>query len=108
MLKSYISLEHYKNQRCCCTLFLSLFLHLRSDGSLYSALSAMGKQLGSIRRTYSSNKLLKTENKWLLSEWVEVLQAVYVSYNLVTTQSGDHIKALIIVSSAVQDPNICI
>ncbi|TSK34797.1 Toll-like receptor 2 type-1 [Bagarius yarrelli] len=40
---------------------------LSADGSLYSALSAMGKQLGSIRRTYSSKKLLKTENKWLLN-----------------------------------------
>ncbi|MCI4374500.1 hypothetical protein PGIGA_G00006900 [Pangasianodon gigas] len=40
---------------------------LSADGSLYSALSAMGEQLGSIRRTYSSNKLLKTENKWLLN-----------------------------------------
>uniref|UniRef100_A0A3B1JXM8 Si:ch211-113g11.6 n=1 Tax=Astyanax mexicanus TaxID=7994 RepID=A0A3B1JXM8_ASTMX len=40
---------------------------LAADGSLYSALSAMGKQTGSIRRTYSSNKLLKTESKWLLN-----------------------------------------
>ncbi|XP_060776560.1 semaphorin-7A [Neoarius graeffei] len=40
---------------------------LSADGSLYSALSAMGKQLGSIRRTYSSNKLLKTEDKWMLN-----------------------------------------
>ncbi|KAF7708562.1 semaphorin-7A isoform X2 [Silurus meridionalis] len=40
---------------------------LSADGSLYSALSAMGKQLGSIRRTYSSNRLLKSENKWLLN-----------------------------------------
>ncbi|XP_017336826.1 semaphorin-7A [Ictalurus punctatus] len=40
---------------------------LSADGSLYSALSATEKQLGSIRRTYSSNKLLKTENKWLLN-----------------------------------------
>lgn len=39
-----------------------------SDGSLYSALSVAAKQPGSIRRTYSSNKLLKTESKWLLSE----------------------------------------
>ncbi|KAK2854901.1 hypothetical protein Q7C36_006770 [Tachysurus vachellii] len=38
-----------------------------AGGSLYSALSAMGKQPGSIRRTYSTNKLLKTENKWLLN-----------------------------------------
>lgn len=55
--------------------FLFAFFSL-SDGSLYSALSATEKQLGSIRRTYSSNKLLKTENKWLLSEWSEVLQIV--------------------------------
>ncbi|XP_036440091.1 semaphorin-7A isoform X2 [Colossoma macropomum] len=40
---------------------------LSADGSLYSALSAVAKHPGSIRRTYSSNKLLKTESKWLLN-----------------------------------------
>ncbi|XP_036393751.1 semaphorin-7A [Megalops cyprinoides] len=38
---------------------------LSTDGSLYSALSAAGSQPGSIRRTFGSRKLLKTENKWL-------------------------------------------
>ncbi|KAJ8354615.1 hypothetical protein SKAU_G00221820 [Synaphobranchus kaupii] len=38
---------------------------LSADGSLYSALSAVGRQPGSIRRTYGSRKLLKTESKWL-------------------------------------------
>ncbi|KAJ8287997.1 hypothetical protein COCON_G00006560 [Conger conger] len=38
---------------------------LSADGSLYSALSAVGHQPGSIRRTFGSRKLLKTENKWL-------------------------------------------
>ncbi|KAJ8398424.1 hypothetical protein AAFF_G00426790 [Aldrovandia affinis] len=37
---------------------------LSADGSLYSALSTVG-QPGSIRRTFGSRKLLKTENKWL-------------------------------------------
>uniref|UniRef100_A0A3B4C386 Sema domain-containing protein n=1 Tax=Pygocentrus nattereri TaxID=42514 RepID=A0A3B4C386_PYGNA len=40
---------------------------LSTDGSLYSALSAVAKHPGSIHRTYSSNKLLKTESKWLLN-----------------------------------------
>ncbi|XP_066538607.1 semaphorin-7A isoform X2 [Hoplias malabaricus] len=40
---------------------------ISADGSLYSALSAVGKQSGSVRRTYSSSKLLKTESKWLLN-----------------------------------------
>ncbi|XP_026862481.2 semaphorin-7A [Electrophorus electricus] len=39
---------------------------LSADGSLYSALSAVPKQSSSIRRTYSSSKLLKTDSKWLL------------------------------------------
>ncbi|XP_053350950.1 semaphorin-7A [Clarias gariepinus] len=40
---------------------------LSADGSLYSALSATEKQVGTIRRTYSSKKHLKTEDKWLLN-----------------------------------------
>ncbi|XP_030637141.1 semaphorin-7A [Chanos chanos] len=43
------------------------FISLSADGSLYSAMSAVSRQPGSIRRTYSTNKLLKTENKWLLN-----------------------------------------
>lgn len=39
-----------------------------SDGSLYSAMSSVGGQAGSIRRTFGPQKLLKTENVWLLSE----------------------------------------
>lgn len=39
-----------------------------SDGSLYSAMSSVGSHAGSIRRTFGSQKLLKTENVWLLSE----------------------------------------
>lgn len=39
-----------------------------SDGSLYSAMSSMTGHAGSIRRTFGSQKLLKTENVWLLSE----------------------------------------
>ncbi|XP_064207940.1 semaphorin-7A [Anguilla rostrata] len=38
---------------------------LSADGSLYSALSAVGNQPGSIRRIFGSRKLLKTESKWL-------------------------------------------
>ncbi|XP_056617681.1 semaphorin-7A [Triplophysa dalaica] len=40
-------------------------ISLSSDGNLYSALSAANGQAGSIRRTYGSKKLLKTETKWL-------------------------------------------
>lgn len=39
-----------------------------SDGSLYSAMSSTAGHAGSIRRTFGSQKLLKTENIWLLSE----------------------------------------
>uniref|UniRef100_A0A8C8DHK3 Si:ch211-113g11.6 n=1 Tax=Oryzias sinensis TaxID=183150 RepID=A0A8C8DHK3_9TELE len=38
-----------------------------SDGSLYSAMSVAGGQSGSIRRTFGPQKLLKTENVWLLN-----------------------------------------
>ncbi|KAL4646761.1 semaphorin-7A-like isoform X1 [Arapaima gigas] len=38
---------------------------LLADGNLYSALSTAGRQPGSIRRTFGSRKLLKTESKWL-------------------------------------------
>lgn len=38
---------------------------LSADGNLHSALSAAAGQAGSIRRTYGSKKLLKTESKWL-------------------------------------------
>lgn len=102
------------NQSCWCTVLALYVFFSFSDGSLYSALSAMGKQLGSIRRTYSSNKLLKTEDKWMLSEWAEMLQTVLkcakeskqlnVSYNFVTAQSEDHILAFIIGPSAVHEP----
>ncbi|XP_035601875.1 semaphorin-7A-like [Oncorhynchus keta] len=40
---------------------------LSADGNLYSALSAVGRHPGSIRRTYGTQKLLKTETKWLQS-----------------------------------------
>ncbi|XP_028837143.1 semaphorin-7A isoform X2 [Denticeps clupeoides] len=42
-------------------------ISLSADGNLYSALSAVGGQQGSIRRTYGSSKLLRTESKWLLN-----------------------------------------
>ncbi|KAK3550540.1 hypothetical protein QTP70_000015 [Hemibagrus guttatus] len=60
---------------------------LSAGGSLYSALSAMGKQIGSIRRTYSSKKLLKTENKWLLSEWAEYKRHLSTTSNSQTPKS---------------------
>uniref|UniRef100_A0A3Q2YBR8 Si:ch211-113g11.6 n=1 Tax=Hippocampus comes TaxID=109280 RepID=A0A3Q2YBR8_HIPCM len=44
--------------RCC---------RFSSDGSLYSAMSAVGGHVGSIRRTFGPQKLLKTENVWLLN-----------------------------------------
>ncbi|KAM4735699.1 semaphorin-7A isoform 2-T2 [Anableps anableps] len=42
-------------------------VNLPADGSLYSAMSSVGRRAGSIRRTFGSQKLLKTENLWLLS-----------------------------------------
>ncbi|MEQ2269689.1 hypothetical protein XENORESO_008215, partial [Xenotaenia resolanae] len=42
-------------------------INLPADGSLYSAMSSVGGHGGSIRRTFGSQKLLKTENVWLLS-----------------------------------------
>ncbi|XP_016518876.1 semaphorin-7A-like [Poecilia formosa] len=42
-------------------------INLPADGSLYSAMSSVGGHVGSIRRTFGSQKLLKTENIWLLS-----------------------------------------
>jgi len=47
------------------------------DGNLYSALSAVAGQPGSIRRTYGSKKQLKSENKWLLSELTVVIYIVH-------------------------------
>ncbi|XP_069041513.1 semaphorin-7A [Lepisosteus oculatus] len=38
---------------------------LSAEGNLYSALSATGRQGGFIRRAYGSQKLLKSEDKWL-------------------------------------------
>ncbi|XP_051577864.1 semaphorin-7A [Myxocyprinus asiaticus] len=40
-------------------------ISLSAGGNLYSALSAVAGQTGSIRRTYGSKKLLKSESKWL-------------------------------------------
>uniref|UniRef100_A0A3Q1BMB7 Sema domain-containing protein n=1 Tax=Amphiprion ocellaris TaxID=80972 RepID=A0A3Q1BMB7_AMPOC len=40
---------------------------LPADGSLYSAMSSVGGSAGSIRRTFGPQKLLKTENIWLLN-----------------------------------------
>nr|XP_057908764.1 semaphorin-7A isoform X1 [Doryrhamphus excisus] len=42
-------------------------ISLPADGSLYSAMSSVGGHAGSIRRTFGSQKLLKTENIWLLN-----------------------------------------
>uniref|UniRef100_A0A672GRH0 Si:ch211-113g11.6 n=1 Tax=Salarias fasciatus TaxID=181472 RepID=A0A672GRH0_SALFA len=42
-------------------------LSLTADGNLYSAMSSVGSLAGSIRRTFGSQKLLKTENIWLLN-----------------------------------------
>ncbi|KAM9309301.1 semaphorin-7A [Pholidichthys leucotaenia] len=42
-------------------------ISLPADGSLYSAMSSVGGQGGSIRRTFGPQKLLKTENVWLLN-----------------------------------------
>ncbi|PWA23876.1 hypothetical protein CCH79_00010787 [Gambusia affinis] len=42
-------------------------INLPADGSLYSAMSSVGGHTGSIRRTFGPQKLLKTENVWLLS-----------------------------------------
>ncbi|XP_032373769.1 semaphorin-7A [Etheostoma spectabile] len=42
-------------------------ISLPSDGSLYSAMSSVTGHPGSIRRTFGSQKLLKTENVWLLN-----------------------------------------
>lgn len=42
-------------------------ISLAADGSLYSALSSVGGHAGSIRRTFGSQKLLKTENIWLMN-----------------------------------------
>ncbi|XP_026226549.1 sema and PSI domain-containing protein isoform X1 [Anabas testudineus] len=42
-------------------------ISLSADGSLYSAMSSVGSHAGSIRRTFGSQKLLKTENVWLLN-----------------------------------------
>ncbi|XP_069568053.1 semaphorin-7A [Brachyistius frenatus] len=42
-------------------------ISLPADGNLYSAMSSVGGHAGSIRRTFGSQKLLKTENIWLLN-----------------------------------------
>ncbi|XP_056261877.1 semaphorin-7A isoform X2 [Pseudoliparis swirei] len=42
-------------------------ISLPADGSLYSAMSSVAGHAGSIRRTFGSQKLLKTENVWLLN-----------------------------------------
>ncbi|XP_034030272.1 semaphorin-7A [Thalassophryne amazonica] len=42
-------------------------ISLIADGSLYSAMSSVGGHPGSIRRTFGTQKLLKTENVWLLN-----------------------------------------
>lgn len=42
-------------------------ISVATDGSLYSALSSVGGHAGSIRRTFGSQKLLKTENIWLMN-----------------------------------------
>ncbi|XP_055019449.1 semaphorin-7A [Boleophthalmus pectinirostris] len=42
-------------------------ISLATDGSLYSALSSVGGHAGSIRRTFGPQKLLKTENIWLMN-----------------------------------------
>ncbi|XP_034466659.1 semaphorin-7A [Hippoglossus hippoglossus] len=42
-------------------------ISLPADGSLYSAMSSVGGHAGAIRRTFGPQKLLKTENIWLLN-----------------------------------------
>lgn len=42
-------------------------ISLATDGSMYSALSSVGGHAGSIRRTFGTQKLLKTENIWLMN-----------------------------------------
>ncbi|XP_051262540.1 semaphorin-7A [Dicentrarchus labrax] len=42
-------------------------ISLPADGSLYSAMSSVAGHPGMIRRTFGSQKLLKTENIWLLN-----------------------------------------
>ncbi|XP_077577246.1 semaphorin-7A [Stigmatopora nigra] len=42
-------------------------ISLPTEGSLYSAMSAVSGHAGSIRRTFGPQKLLKTENIWLLN-----------------------------------------
>ncbi|XP_061573547.1 semaphorin-7A [Cololabis saira] len=42
-------------------------ISLPTDGSLYSAMSSVGGHAGSIRRTFGPQKLLKSENVWLLN-----------------------------------------
>ncbi|KAM8827032.1 semaphorin-7A [Synchiropus picturatus] len=42
-------------------------ISLATEGSLYSAMSSVGGHAGSIRRTFGSQKLLKSENVWLLN-----------------------------------------
>ncbi|XP_034409114.1 semaphorin-7A [Cyclopterus lumpus] len=42
-------------------------ISLPADGSMYSAMSSVAGHAGSIRRTFGSQKLLKTENVWLLN-----------------------------------------
>ncbi|XP_047454723.1 semaphorin-7A [Mugil cephalus] len=42
-------------------------ISLPADGSLYSAMSSVEGHGGSIRRTFGSQKLLKTENIWLMN-----------------------------------------
>ncbi|KAG7475450.1 hypothetical protein JOB18_032057 [Solea senegalensis] len=42
-------------------------ISLPADGSLYSAMSSVGGHAGTIRRTFGPQKLLKTENVWLLN-----------------------------------------
>uniref|UniRef100_A0AAV2MET2 Sema domain-containing protein n=1 Tax=Knipowitschia caucasica TaxID=637954 RepID=A0AAV2MET2_KNICA len=43
------------------------FYYRYPNGSLYSALSSVGGHAGSIRRTFGPQKLLKTENIWLMN-----------------------------------------
>ncbi|XP_068179096.1 semaphorin-7A isoform X1 [Antennarius striatus] len=42
-------------------------ISLPADGNLYSAMSSVAGHAGSIRRTFGTQKLLKTENVWLLN-----------------------------------------
>lgn len=58
-------------------------------------MSSVGGQAGSIRRTFGSQKLLKTENVWLLSEWAGGSHAFRLmrAEMVVARRRGQHVGA---------------